>query len=345
MPTLNISLPHHSYPIKIQPLEVITHPSKVLLVSNPKISGLYLNYILPKIKAKEVYICTIDDGEDFKIMRSIERILQSAFIHQLDRKSLMISLGGGVISDMVGFASGIFMRGIDFISIPTTLLAQVDASVGGKCGINNEFGKNLVGIFHQPKAVHIDTTFLRTLPRRELNVGIAEMIKMAVCFDKDGFEALLDANLNDLDVLEKFIYQAIETKARVITQDEKEQGLRTALNYGHTFAHIIENLTNYKTYLHGEAVGIGMLMANELALNLGLLTTQERDKIKAILEKYNLNIPFKIRDIDTFYNKFFLDKKSNEGKITFVLPNGIGDVAIRNDIPKNKIIEVLRLWS
>lgn len=345
MPTITINTQQESYPIHINALESITHNSKVLLITNPKVGGLYLSKVLSRIDAKEVFVCSIPDGERFKTMQSIEQILECAFSNKLDRKSLMIALGGGVISDMVGFASGIYERGIDFVSIPTTLLAQVDASVGGKCGINNAYGKNLVGLFHQPKAVYVDSAFLQTLPKRELNAGIAEMIKMAICFDRDGFYALQKANLYNPNELERFIQKAIKTKATVVSQDERESGIRAALNYGHTFGHIIENLTHYKTYLHGEAVGMGMIMANELALKLALITQSQRDGIKQLLQTYNLNLDFKIQNINEFYQKFFLDKKSHQGNLTFILPNGIGDVVIKNDIPKNTILEVLEMFA
>ena len=159
---------------------------------------------------------------------------------------------------MVGFAAGIFMRGIDFIQIPTTLLAQVDSSVGGKTGINNHFGKNLIGLFHQPKAVYIDTNFLQTLPSREFHAGIAEIIKMAVCFDKNLLKELQNANTLDYDTLLQIIYQAVSIKAKVVAEDEKEKGIRAALNYGHTFGHIIERESGYGYYLHGEAISIGI---------------------------------------------------------------------------------------
>jgi len=257
----------------------------------------------------------------------------------------MVGLGGGVISDMVGFASGIYERGIDFISIPTTLLAQVDASVGGKCGVNNAFGKNLIGLFNQPKSVLIDTNFLKTLSKREINAGIAEMIKMAVCFDRDEFFALKHTNLYDLDALNLHIQKAIRIKARVVESDEKEKGIRSTLNYGHTFAHVIENITGYKRFLHGEAVGIGMIMANKLARRLGLLSSEEYEQIKEALSVYGLDLDFQIDDLNVFYQQFFLDKKSSEGNLSFVLPNGIGDVKILNDIKKSEIISVLESYK
>lgn len=352
MRSISIQAPSNQYIVQIgrgDDLEPIAHNGKVLIVSNPKIAGFYLPALMSKIKAKEVFVCTIPDGEEHKNMRSIEQILQSAFNHRLDRKSLFIALGGGVIGDMVGFASGIYQRGVEFIQIPTTLLAQVDSSVGGKTGVNNDFGKNLVGVFHQPKAVFINTDFLQTLPSREFSAGLAEIIKMAVCFDKDFFaflqERLFQHSLQDFcldyENLEYVIAKSIEIKAKVVEQDEKESGIRAALNYGHTFGHAIENLTHYTTYLHGECVAIGMCMANALARNLGLLSSNEEKSIKSLLQSCNLPIHFDIADKEAFYERLFLDKKSLDSAITFVLPNHIGGVCMRNDIDKQAVLEIL----
>lgn len=301
--------------------------------------------LLANLEAKEIYCHTIPDGENYKNFDTLNGILEAAFNHRLDRNSLMIAFGGGVIGDMVGFASGIFMRGIDFIQIPTTLLAQVDSSVGGKTGINNHFGKNLIGLFHQPKAVYIDTRFLATLPKREFSAGMAEIIKMAVCFDASLFEALHDSNMAENPILLGRIYQAISIKAKVVAQDEKEHGIRAALNYGHTFGHIIERESGYGHYLHGEAVGIGIVMANKLALKLELITQKEFDAILALLQQYEIPTTYKIHDEESFYQAFFLDKKSSNDKIKFVLPKGIGNVCFKEDIPKGVILEVLSAFK
>lgn len=343
-----INTPTKQYPVyitNIQNLEPLTHNGKVLVVSNPKVAGLHLSSILPKIVAKEVYVCIIPDGEAYKDLRSVEYILECAFTHKLDRNSLFVALGGGVVGDIVGFVSGIYQRGVEFVQIPTTLLAQVDSSVGGKCGINNAFGKNLIGLFHQPKAVYAYTNLLSTLDSREFSAGVAEIIKMAVCFDKEFFAYLQGACLQDTQSLEYAIAKSIEIKAMVVSKDEKEQGLRAALNYGHTFGHVIENLTHYRGYLHGECVAIGMCMANDLALKLSLVSQEERESIKALLEFYNLPTSYKIADVREFWEKFFLDKKSRDCKITFVLPVHIGGVCMRDDIPKEIVMEVLEQYS
>lgn len=258
---------------------------------------------------------------------------------------MLIAFGGGVIGDMTGFAASIYQRGIDFIQIPTTLLSQVDASVGGKTGMNNKYGKNLVGAFHQPKAVYIDPYFLTTLPKREFGAGFAEIVKMAVTFNKEFFEFLQDADMRDEETLVEAITRAVKTKAEVVAQDEKEQGIRAALNYGHTFGHVIENETEYKKYLHGEAVAIGMVMANELACSMDIMSNDEAVAIKFLLEKYDLPVDYDIKDIEKFYDAFFLDKKSSDSKITFIIPKGIGDVLISDACSKNLVISVLEKFE
>ena len=333
--TINITLDRtidDSYPIHIGPLQEIKFEGKVAVLTNPKVAGLHLHTLLSKLSAKEVFVITIPDGEQYKNLETIEFILDRMFDHRLNRKSLLVAFGGGVIGDMGGFASSLYNRGIDFLQIPTTLLSQVDASVGGKTGINNRFGKNLIGAFHQPRTVYIDPSFLSTLPQREFGAGVAEIVKMAVTFNKDFFEWLEKNDLRESHNLLSAISKAVETKARVVEADEKEQGLRAALNYGHTFGHVIENETRYETYLHGESVSIGMVMANHLACELGLMTAEELLRIQTVLERYGLPLSYEIKDVDKFYEAFFLDKKSADSSITFILPVSIGGVEITDKI-------------
>jgi len=332
----------NSYEIFIERLKDLYFDRKVVVVTNPTVSSFHLEYLKTKLSARELTICTIADGEEYKNMQTLEMILDSCFEAKLDRKSLLVAFGGGVIGDMTGFAASIYQRGVDFIQIPTTLLSQVDASVGGKTGINNKYGKNLVGTFHQPKAVYIDSAFLKTLPKREFGAGVAEIIKMAACFNKDFFEWLEKNDLNDEKNIDIAIQKSVQTKAWVVSQDEKEQGLRAALNYGHTFGHVIENLTNYKTYLHGEAVGIGMCMANSLAVKLGIMSKENEQRVKNLLEKYNIPTTFKIDNVEDFYEHFYLDKKSSNSKIKFIVPIEIGDCKITDEIKKEDVIEVLK---
>jgi len=341
---VNISLKQvvdNSYNITIDTLKPMHFETKVAIITNPKVAGLHLGYLLKNITAKELYIITVPDGEEYKNQDSINLILESLFNHKFNRKSKLIAFGGGVIGDMTGYAASIYQRGIEFIQIPTTLLSQVDSSVGGKTGMNNKYGKNLIGAFHQPSNVYIDPYFLTTLPKREFGAGLAEVIKMAVTFNKDFFEYLNSADLQTPDAMQEMIKQAVQTKADVVAKDEKENGIRAALNYGHTFGHVIEKETKYTRYLHGEAVSIGMVMANETAVKMGLMSKDEAIKIKKLLEKYNLPVSYVVDDVDTFYETFFLDKKSSDSSITFIIPIGIGDVKITNECEKDMILSVL----
>ena len=335
----------NSYDITIDTLPKVHFDTKVAIVTNPKVAGLHLAYLLSKVSAKELYIITVPDGEEYKNQQSIDMILESLFNHRFNRKSMLIAFGGGVIGDMTGFASSIYQRGIDFIQIPTTLLSQVDASVGGKTGMNNSYSKNLIGAFHQPKAVYIDPYFLTTLPKREFGAGVAEIVKMAVTFNKEFFEFLEGADLNDTEILQEAIKMAVQTKADVVAKDEKEHGLRAALNYGHTFAHVIENETKYRQFLHGEAVAIGMIMANEVAVEIGLMNIAEAQRVKELLKKYDLPIVYHVKDVLAFYETFFLDKKSSDSSITFIVPVGIGDVKITDSIGIGTIVSVLEKFG
>jgi 3-dehydroquinate synthase len=331
----------NSYNITIDTIAKRHFDTKVAIITNPKVAGLHLGYLLSKISAKELYIITVPDGEEYKNQDSIDTILESLFNHRFNRKSMLIAFGGGVIGDMTGYAASIYQRGIDFIQIPTTLLSQVDASVGGKTGMNNSYGKNLIGAFHQPKSVLIDPLFLTTLPSREFSAGVAEIVKMAVTFNKDFFEFLEVADLNDANVLQEAIKKAVQTKADVVAQDEKEHGLRAALNYGHTFGHVIENETKYKKYLHGEAVAIGMVIANNTSVKMGLMNESEATRVKTVLEKYNLPTAYTVENTQSFYDTFFLDKKSSDSSITFILPVGLGDVKITDEVDENLVLSIL----
>ncbi|WRC98745.1 3-dehydroquinate synthase [Helicobacter pylori] len=342
MQEIVIPLKEKSYKVFLGELPKIELKQKALIISDSIVAGLHLSYLLKRLKALEVRVCVIESGEKYKNFHSLERILNNAFEMQLNRHSLMIALGGGVISDMVGFASSIYFRGIGFINIPTTLLAQVDASVGGKTGINTPYGKNLIGSFHQPEAVYIDLSFLKTLEKREFQAGVAEIIKMAVCFDKNLVETLETKDLKDC--LEEVIFQSVNIKAQVVMQDEKEQNIRAGLNYGHTFGHAIEKETDYERFLHGEAIAIGMRMANDLALSLGMLTLKEYERIENLLKKFGLIFHYKITDIQKFYERLFLDKKSENKTIKFILPKGIGAFEVASHIPKETILKVLEKW-
>jgi len=335
----------NDYKVFINELKSIDINSKVAIITNPKVAGLHLKTLLQSIDARELYIITVADGEEYKNQKSIDNLLDNLFNHKFDRSSTLIAFGGGVIGDMTGFLASIYQRGIEFIQIPTTLLSQVDASVGGKTGINNSYGKNLIGAFYQPSAVYIQTEFLKTLPKREFGAGVAEIIKMAVTFDREFFDFLKQNDLKDEKNLEIAIAKSVKTKAKVVELDEKESGVRAVLNYGHTFAHVVEHETNFKTYLHGEAVGIGIVMANTLSCKLGLLSEDEAKEIKELLERYDIPTSYKIKDIDSFYEDFFLDKKTKNNLLTFILANSIGGYEIKKDISKDVVLETLREFS
>jgi len=334
------------YDITIDALPHLEFNNKVAVITNETVAPLHLERVLEHITAPQISVVTIKDGEAYKNMETIESILDQLFENRLDRKSTLIALGGGVIGDMTGFCASLYQRGIEFVQIPTTLLSQVDASVGGKTGVNNKYGKNLVGAFYQPSAVYIDTKFLETLPPREFSAGVAEIVKMAVMFDREFFDYLKQEDIKELEVLKNSIKRSVELKAEVVNQDEKEAGIRAVLNYGHTFAHVIENETNYATFLHGEAVAIGMVMANELAVELGLLSVADAVEIEALLARYNLPISYQVGDVDAFYDHFFLDKKSANNRIKFILPNGqIGTNVIQSDIDESLVKKVLERFA
>ncbi len=339
--TLNPSA-SRNYTVFIDELSRICLDVKVLIVTNTTVSALHLKSLKPMIQARELHTLILPDGEMYKNFESLQLILNACFEHRLDRKSVLIAFGGGVIGDMTGFAASIFQRGIEFIQIPTTLLAQVDASVGGKTGINNPYGKNLIGSFWQPRAVYCESLFLKTLPKREFAAGVAEIIKMAVTFDSDFFAWLETHDLYDEKHLRHAVHSSIAIKADIVSQDETEQGIRAVLNYGHTFAHVIENQTQYTTYLHGEAVAIGMVMANTLARHLELLSEEECHRIQTLLEKYLLPTRYIIDDVDMFYTHFFLDKKSANDAITFILPHEIGGYTIAKGIEKERVLDALK---
>jgi len=336
---------HIKYDITIDALPQLTFDTKVAVVTNPTVAGYHLQTLLAHIDAPQLEVITVPDGEMYKKWETVEEILDRLFDSQFDRKSLLIAFGGGVIGDMTGFAASLYQRGIDFIQIPTTLLSQVDASVGGKTGVNNRYGKNLIGAFYQPKAVYIDPKFLQTLPKREFAAGVAEIVKMAVMFDRDYFDFLVKADLSDEVQLKEAIRRSVALKAWVVNQDEKEAGIRAVLNYGHTFGHVVENETDYTTYLHGEAVAIGMVMANALAVTLGLLSREEAQRIQALLEAASLPVTYTIGNVDDFYAHFFLDKKSANNRITFILPEGIGSHKVVRDVDEKLVKDVLRQFE
>ena len=300
--------------------------------------------------SSEFFFFKTKSKDKFKNFENLSNLLNYILSHKINRDSIIISLGGGVTGDLVGFASSIVLRGVKCIHIPTTLLSQVDSSVGGKTGINTKHGKNLVGTFHQPEGVLIDINFLKTLPERELFAGFAEVIKYSFIYDKKFFK-YLENNTESIKKLkspyiENIIFKSCQIKAKIVSTDEKEKGIRAILNFGHTFAHAFENLMNYdnKKLIHGEAVAIGMVCAFKLSVYLNYCSKKEAERCIDLISKFNL--PTKLKDIKSIrlkskklIDKFYLDKKVKNGKITFILSNGIGSALIKNDI-KEKTLKI-----
>ncbi len=313
---------------------------KILVISNKEISDLYIEEFLKPLKRNnyQVQIFLIKAGELHKNVETLIEIYNFAFEFGLDRNSLIIALGGGIVGDITGLAAATWLRGIEYIQIPTTLLSMVDSSVGGKTAVNHPKGKNLIGAFHQPKAVFIDPETLKTLPKREFNAGMAEVIKYGVIKDKELFEFLEnEKNKNKLINLEnecliKIINSSIKTKSHIVSKDEQEHGVRAILNYGHSFGHVIENLCGYGEFLHGEAISIGMKIAGGIALEKGLWSNEEFIRQDNLLKSYSL--PTKIPKINTKEVMKILmgDKKVRDGKMRFILPKGIGEVDIYDDV-------------
>lgn len=324
--------------------------SKVAVISNPTVFDLYGDVVINSLKnvGFETLHVIIPDGEEYKNFDQTYQILTELLKNKLDRKSCLIALGGGVIGDITGFAASIYMRGIDFIQIPTTLLAQVDSSVGGKTGVNHELGKNMIGTFYQPRLVWIDIDTLKTLPKREVLCGIAEIIKYGIIWDKDFFE-FLEKNLNSILMLDTkhlthIIRRSCEIKAEVVSADERETGLRAILNYGHTIGHAIETETAYSRFLHGEAVAIGMNLEAWLSEIMGFLNKKDAMKIKAVIDSYGLpsELPVEL-NADKLILHMKLDKKVEAGEMKFILPEKIGKVKIQKGIDIEAIRKALSL--
>ncbi len=289
----------------------------------------------------------VPDGEEYKVLLWVNFIYGELLQHKLDRASALIALGGGVIGDIAGFAASTYMRGISFIQAPTTLLAQVDSSVGGKTGVNHPLGKNMIGTFYQPRLVWTDVNTLKTLPKKEFLAGMAEVIKYGVIWDEDLFRFLEDnrEKIHNLerDALEYIIRRSCEIKAEVVSRDERESGLRAILNYGHTIGHALETVTGYTTFLHGEAVAIGMHLEARLSLLSGLISDAEVKRIHSLIKAYDLpvEIPPHI-DMNKIISSMQLDKKVVAGELKFILPEKIGSVSIKGVVDRARIVESIR---
>jgi 3-dehydroquinate synthase len=322
---------------------------KIAVVSNPTVFSLYGERVSDSVKKAgfDFLKVIIPDGEEYKDLLWVQNIYNDLLKHKLDRSSALIALGGGVVGDITGFAASTYMRGISYIQIPTTLLAQVDSSVGGKTGVNHKLGKNMIGTFWQPRLVWIDVETLKTLPEKELLAGLAEVIKYGVIYDKELFD-FLEVNrekiLNlDNKALTHIIKRSCEIKAEVVSKDERESGLRSILNYGHTIGHAIETVTEYKNYLHGEAVAIGICLEARLSHMLNFIDNDQLSRIKGIIDSYGLpsEIPAGI-DVNSMLSSIQLDKKAVAGELKFILPERIGSVKIYKGVTKSLIIELLK---
>ncbi len=343
--TLAVELGDRSYPIVIGSgllggnyrLGDYIGGDDCLVVSNTTVAPLYLERLLPNLGGKEVSHITLPDGEQHKTVDTMQSILDALVESGANRDTTLIALGGGVVGDITGFAAACYMRGVDFIQVPTTLLAQVDSSVGGKTGVNHPEGKNLVGAFHQPAAVLIDTDTLQTLPDRELKAGLAEVIKYGAICDIaffDWLEANMQALLErDADALAHAIRRSCELKAEVVAEDEREAGRRAILNFGHTFGHAIERCQGYGEWLHGEAVAAGMIMAANLS---GVETTRLAALIAAA------GLPTEPPDIapGDWMNAMGMDKKVQQKQIRFVLLHELGNAFVTGDYDASRLQEI-----
>ncbi|MGB8701758.1 MAG: 3-dehydroquinate synthase, partial [Thermosynechococcaceae cyanobacterium] len=324
---------------------------KVLIVSNPQIWKHYGEIVAKSLTQAgfEVAHCILPAGERYKTLRSIEKIFDHALAHRLERSSTLVALGGGVIGDMTGFAAASWLRGIAVVQIPTTLLAMVDASIGGKTGVNHPKGKNLIGAFHQPRLVLIDPETLNTLPPREFRAGMAEVIKYGVIWDAALFEQLETAAKIDQrralapDLLMDILRRSCQAKVDVVSQDEKESGLRAILNYGHTIGHAIESLTHYRTFNHGEGVGLGMIAVGEMAVQLAFWSKDCADRQYQLIQKAGLptHLPESF-DTDAVLEVLTTDKKVKSGQVRFIMPTDIGKVEMTDQVAKSAILNALK---
>lgn len=355
MKTLHVDLASRSYPIYIGTnlleQKALFEPhlkssTTVYIVSNTTVAPLYAKTLINTLSqlGKTVRLLELPDGESFKDWQHLQLIFDELLAHGADRQSMIIALGGGVVGDMAGFGAASFMRGIRFIQVPTSLLAQVDSSVGGKTGINHPLGKNMIGAFHQPVAVIADLNTLRTLPPRELSAGLAEVIKHGAIADAD-FLDWIEANTGallacDTDAMAHAVLRSCEIKSAVVSADEREGGIRATLNFGHTFGHAIESGLGYGEWLHGEAVGCGMVMAADLSARLGHISKTDAQRLKRIIESMHLPIAPPKLGSERFMELMQVDKKTEAGQIRYITLGSIGAARIQQ-VPDTTVIETL----
>lgn len=309
--------------------DYIGNIDKVMIVTDENVDSFYGEIITENIK-EETHKFIIESGESSKTLSTVERILSKMLELNFTRNSKIIALGGGVVGDIAGFVASIYMRGISFLQVPTTLLAQIDSSVGGKTGVNLPNGKNMIGSFYQAELVLIDTDTLKTLPRREIISGLGEIIKYGLIWDYE-FLNYIENNLNDIlnlkeDILKNIICKCCKIKAEIVSKDEKELGLRKILNYGHTIGHALETASSYKRYSHGEAILIGMYYEGIMAKKLDLIGDDYLLKIQRIIESLDIDLDISVYPKELLLDNMMGDKKNKEGKISFIFPNGKASV-------------------
>jgi 3-dehydroquinate synthase len=347
MQTLGVALGERSYPVHIGSglleradlvVPFLTRKS-VAVVTNTTVAPLFLEQFAGALSREKVEVVRIvlPDGEDHKDWQTLNQVFDALLKNRCGRDTTLVALGGGVIGDLAGFAAATYQRGVRYIQVPTTLLSQVDSSVGGKTAINHPLGKNMIGAFHQPVVVLADTDTLGTLPDRELRSGLAEVIKHGLIRDA-GFFAWLEANLErllsrDAEALVHAVRRSVEIKAEVVAEDERENGLRKVLNFGHTFGHAIETGLGYGAWLHGEAVAAGMAMAADLSRQIGYLSDADTDRIRSLLQRAGLPVASKGIAPERMQQLMSVDKKAKEGRIPFVLLQRLGAATLRDDVP------------
>ncbi|QKT03421.1 3-dehydroquinate synthase [Ectothiorhodospiraceae bacterium 2226] len=354
MKTLQVDLGARSYPIHIGPgllarrdlIAPAIAGRQVLVVTNETVAPLYLDAALRLLDGFQCHTCILPDGERYKTLDTVTTIFDTLLENRLDRRCTIVALGGGVIGDMAGFAAACYQRGVAFVQIPTTLLAQVDSSVGGKTGVNHPLGKNMIGAFHQPNCVLIDTETLRTLDQRELAAGIAEVIKYGLIRDPEFF-TWLEENMarllaRDHEALAYAIERSCRNKAEVVAADEREAGQRALLNLGHTFGHAIETGVGYGAWLHGEAVATGMLMAADLSGRLGWLNANDIHRVENLIDRAQLptRAPAQL-DCGRFAELMAVDKKVQDARLRLVLLKGIGEAVIADGVAPDLICETV----
>jgi 3-dehydroquinate synthase len=356
MLTLNVGLGARSYPIHVgaglvpdagRLLAPVLPAPRTVIVSNPVVAASWLQPLRASLSAAGIAsdAILVPDGESHKTLQTLDTIITRLIELRAERTTTVIALGGGVVGDIAGFAAASYLRGVPLVQVPTTLLAQVDSSVGGKTGVNHPLGKNLIGAFCQPRAVLIDPDCLRTLPERELDAGIAEVVKYGAIRDRSFFE-WLELNMDrilarDPEALVHAIEKSCAIKAEIVAADERESGIRALLNFGHTFGHAIEAGAGYGQWLHGEAVAAGMVMAARLSVRLRTLTETDASRLREVLQRARLPVEGAPLGAERYLELMGRDKKVAAGTIRFVLLRGIGDAHVTSDVPASELMGIL----